>query len=138
MSCHQNYKERMQTNSPRAEEQLDIELQNRKLLRYCHSKGTTILFFGNGKFLIVPKEKMLKGMISQCDGFTIPDRIIKDIPIYLDGEPHLKRGVKNRDDRIDKKLRDCGLEPQRFSYKGKLSKQRLDEICCEIERMVKT
>lgn len=137
-----SFRDRMQTNFPRAEEQLDIELQRRKLLRYCHSKGTTIVFHGNGKYIIVPKERLTRDMIAKCLGFTIPDRIISTnytiAPIYLDGEVHLKHGVKNRDDQIDEMLESCGLTAHRFPYRGKLSQQKLKQIVDEIEGLMKT
>jgi len=129
-----HFRERMQTNFPKAELQFDIELQHRRLLRHCLSKGTTIIFYRNGHYMVVPKEEVTRTMLRECEGFTVPDRIINGIPVYLDGEPHLKRGVKNRDDRIDKLLESCGLMAHRFPYRGRLSKHRLMEICNQIER----
>jgi len=132
-----NFRERMRTGFPRAEEQLDIELQRRKLLRHCHPKGTTIVFHNDGSYSVVTKEELTREMIEDCKGFTIPDRIVETEPVYLDGEPHLKFGVKNRDDKIDLLLESCGLTAHRFPYRGRLSKQRLNEICNEIQELVK-
>lgn len=134
------FRERMKVGISKAEDQLDIELQNRHLLQYCLSKGTTIIFHGKGKYTITPAEKLTREMVANSKGFTIPDRILqkdsKTEPMYLDGEVHEKRGVKNRDERIDSLLESCGLEPHRFAYKGRLSKRRLKEICDKIEEVV--
>lgn len=136
-----SFREKMMTGYPNAEIELDIELQKRRLLRLCHSKGSTIVFHGNGKYTIVPKERLTRQIIADCEGFTIPDRTIqkegKVYPIYLDGVVHLKAGSMKRDARIDGMLESCGLTAHRFAYKGKLSKERLNEIVNEIEEMIK-
>jgi len=135
-----SFRDRMQTNKPKAEETLQIELQNRQLLQHFYNKNTAIVFTGNGQYLIVPEERLTFQLINSSEGFTVPDHIARkdDQPIYLDGPPHLKFGVKNRDNRINRKLESCSLVFHRFPYKGRLSKQRLNEICTEIQEMVKT
>lgn len=67
--------------------------------------------------------------------FTSPDALAPLKPIYLDGPPHLRRGVKNRDDQIDALLKELDFEPVRFSYSPPLSNKRRAEICDAIEEL---
>jgi len=59
------------------------------------------------------------------------------LPVYLDGGVHNRRGVKNRDDRINRALRQLGFKPLRLGCSGHLSKRRLMEIVDRIEEAAK-
>jgi len=58
--------------------------------------------------------------------------------VFIDGFPHTRKGALERDSRIDDLLRKRKFKVARFSYKGKLSQERLKEIVDEIERLMKT
>jgi len=131
-----SFRERMQTKKPNAEEDLQIELQNRRLLDHVYNKNTSIVFMGNGKYLVVPEERLTFKLINSSEGFTVPDTILRkdDTSFYLDGPPHLRVGVKNRDDRINGKLESCDIDYHRYPYTV-LSNKQLNEICNEIQEM---
>lgn len=144
-----SYKERMQVGRSKAEDLIFIELQRRGLADKFYPLESVILLDSRSKFkghigFIIPKERLMQDMVPKEKGatpkYTIPDLIIKSKParpIYIDGPPHLKCGVKRRDDEIDAELRELGFDPQRFPYKGDLERHptRLTEICDEIEQV---
>ncbi|TET28303.1 MAG: hypothetical protein E3J73_01120 [Candidatus Bathyarchaeum sp.] len=132
-----SFRERMQVGTSAAEIAVLIRLQKMHLIELMHPLGTTIVFIGGGA-IFYEKECLPRQVIQKCQGFTVPDFPFLDakMPTYLDGPPHLKKGVMNRDYGIDTKLRQVGLLPLRFAYKPKLSEERLQEICDTIKTLL--
>lgn len=130
------WRERLNVKVSNAELQVKIELQNRHLLRHLESEGTVILFTEEG-IEFVAKEKFTKKMVEESEGLTIPDFLPKRRygihPFYLDGPPHKRNGVRERDERIDETLRSYGVDPTRFSYTPPLPKYLRNQICDRIE-----
>lgn len=133
------YKQRMKVSPSNADMQLRITLQNHNLTDYLTPLGTVILL--TDPPMIVLAEDFTKDM-ADSGPFTVPDALfVRDVqarqilPVFLDGEKiHSRKGVKNRDDNIDKQLRNVGVEPLRFSYKGALGRRRLSEIVTVIKK----
>lgn len=134
----QHRKARMQVSVSNAEMLLDIELVNRELDDYCF-RGY-LIFLDNGE--IMAKEKVKTEEVRRRP-WTLPDKLFilpymnesthRPLPVYLDGSVHRRRGVKNRDDKIDNALHKLGFKPLRFSYGEHLSGKYLKEICDTIE-----
>jgi len=76
---------------------------------------------------------------SVCLYSTTPDFYFHDqkLCIFIDGPPHAKPRRIDRDNGVDELLRKRGFKVARFPYKGTLTKQRLDQICSEIQEMMK-
>lgn len=76
--------------------------------------------------------------------FTVPDSIFKrqahlPLPVYLDGPVHKRRGIQNRDAKINETLCKLGFEPQRFDFKPTrdgMSDQRCLQIVDAIEGLL--
>lgn len=83
--------------------------------------------------LALESHGLARGAFSQMEislWSTQPDIFYptKGIAIYLDGPPHLKGHVQDRDEKITERLQKKGLKVLRFSYTPPISDQRLDEI----------
>jgi len=74
-----------------------------------------------------------------CLYSCIPDFFFHEqkLCVFIDGPPHAKPRRIDRDNGVDELLRKRGFKVARFPYEGKLSKTRLNEICCVIQEMTK-
>lgn len=131
------FRARMRVKNPAGEDKVLIELQRRGLIEKMNQRGTIILFYDATpeKARIVQKEKFTREMAAECDALTIPDFPFLHYGFagYLDGPPHKRRGVKNRDDEINRRLDAAGIKPLRFPYKPPLSDKLCREIVDEME-----
>jgi hypothetical protein len=71
--------------------------------------------------------------------FLLPKRYpVMNVPIFIDGPPHLLPRVAERDDYVNSRLAHLKYEPLRFPYTVPLSNQRLTEICDAMEQASRT
>jgi len=110
-----NFRERMKVPVSKAEVDIQIELTNRGLTKDMWCQTEICLF--------------------RC----VPDFFFAshDLCVFIDGPPHAKPRRIDKDNGIDELLRKRGFKVARFPYKGKLSKERLKQICDEIQELVK-
>jgi len=118
----------MQVGVSGAEDRVHMELQRRGLVDRMLPRGSTILFDADNGYVIVKPEWVTRKMIREAVCWTVPDVPFPTFLSYLDGEVHLTRGARNRDDRINGFLDAVGLRFGRFPYRGRLSHVRLLEI----------
>lgn len=115
------FRERMKVEHSMAEIILRIEMQKRRLHKRM-SPINTVVFLDVRKIQIAAEERVTKSMIKKTFKvqFTKPDLLFpkEKFPVYLDGPPHLRRGVKNRDDAIDHALLKLGFAPFRIGHDG--------------------
>lgn len=57
--------------------------------------------------------------------------------VYLDGPPHLKRCVEQRDDVVNAALDRAGIKYKRYPYKAPLSDKRFKEIVDDVVTKIK-
>lgn len=136
------FRDRMRVNPSQAEIDVFTELQRRGLHKHLVSLGTVVLIMKateERRVIIANKNQVTKPLVSLAEMFTIPDfpflrhhRLL----VYLDGPVHERRGVKNRDDRIDKQLTKFGFQSERFSYTPPLSNTRKMEICNRLAELL--
>lgn len=133
------WRDRLRQNPSNAEVTVRIELQKRHLLHLLKPEGTVILFRKKG-IKILSKEQVTKKIVEAAQGFTVPDFLACTrngvYPWYLDGPPHERNGVKNRDERINRTLRFYGVEPERISYTPPLPDYKLHQICDHIQKVL--
>jgi len=108
-----SFRDKMKVPISRAEVDIHVELTRRHLYpesqyKICLSSCTPDFFFHNQKLCV-----------------------------FIDGAPHEKAKRIDRDNGVDDVLRRRGFKVARFPYRGKLSKTRLNEICNEIQELVK-
>lgn len=133
-----SFRERMAVGTSQAEDFVHAELQNRGD-GHRIERNKIMVLFEDGTYAVVDSltEKQIQRLRELNIPYTAPDLLIDyEKPVYLDGPPHKKRGVKNRDDKIDAALRKCGITPHRYSFKSSQQRRRLLEICDEIEKIL--
>ena len=135
----------MQVSPSKAEIDVRIEVQKRGLHRKMLPMETVVIFDShNGKpyIHIVAHDRLTKIMLQRGGTrlpFTVPDLLFGKgidpiVPVYLDGQPHEKAGVMNRDQKINQLWAERGIVPLRFPYKAPLSDVRKMEIVDVIEK----
>lgn len=144
------FRDRMRVSPSKAEQTLLIELQKRGLAKKLYPLGSVIVFVEGYK--IVELERFTKTMLKEANElreiadqantpvFTQPDFIFQHnppLPVYLDGPVHKRKGVQNRDSKINEQLCQCGIPPLRFPYSPPLSGRRLMQIVNKIEEQLK-
>lgn len=142
------WRDRMNVSESNAEIQLKIMLQHRRLLRRTEKgiimPSNTVIVFKDDGYDLIDKYQFTLAMAEKHD-FTVPDLIVlrmlkqmieEVVPFYLDGPPHLRNGVRERDERIDAELISRGIKPRRFPYVPKISKRLLNQICDEVEELM--
>lgn len=79
-------------------------------------------FNKNNLFPVTDKKIILK--------FTIPDFFFPDarLCVYLDGKPHEKPNVAERDEEINRLLEEQGYRVIRYRYNPPLTKEQFNEI----------
>lgn len=137
----------MQVSPSKAEFEVRIEVKRRGLHKKwpLWNMGTVVIFdhYKGKPFLrIAARERVTKKSLVDAYGdrlpFTIPDLLFmtknSDVPVYLDGPPHERGGVRARDERINKLWAERGRISLRFSYTPPLSQERKKEIVDTIEK----
>jgi len=117
-----------------AEHQITAELHRRG---YTQFEIDYVLLFKGSDVHVLRKEQVTKKMVANCDGYTLPDWIVKKKKLawYLDGPHHLKLHHEIRDGDIDWNLTKREWASRRIGYPGtKMSGVRLHET---VDWMVK-
>lgn len=141
------FRQQMQVSVSQAELDLRIDIKRSELGQFLLPSDLVVIF--TKPLTILHPEFVTKAMLqrgSQRLPFTKPDFLFCDswhrplgqvVPVYLDGPPHEKLGVMDRDDRIDSLWRQYGVEPLRFRYTPPLSEKRKTEIFEAIREALK-
>lgn len=143
-----SWRDRLRVSESNAEIDLTIMLQSRGLLtpteKGCVMPSSTVIVFKDETYDLVDKHQFTLAMAQKYQ-FTIPDRIVlrfikgiirEVVPFYLDGPPHQRNGVRERDERINAELISRGVKPRRFSYVPKISKRLLTQIADEVQELM--
>lgn len=135
------FTERMKVEHSLAQIILRIEMQKRGLHKRMAPLNSVIIFNAH-PIQIAREERVTKDMIKKryILQFTKPDLLFaaERFPFYLDGPPHRRRGVKNRDDTIDQELLSMGFAPLRFAHNGgKPSTRELNTWADAIEMILR-
>lgn len=134
-------KARMQTNTPKLEIMVDIELQKRGLLNRFDAKGSALVFTRKDGLHLMLREQTPRELIAELrakDAFMcVPDRSCseKRTAFFFDGPPHQTKGERLRDEQVDEWLNQLGWKAVRFPYKAP-SRKLVVEICEKIEGML--
>lgn len=134
----------MKISPSKAEIDVRIEVQRRGLHKKMLPLETVVIFDShNGKpyIHIAAHDRLTKIMLqrgSERLPFTVPDLLFgrgvdQIVPVYLDGQPHEKAGVMNRDEKINRLWAERGIVPLRFPYKAPLNHVRKMEIVDNIQ-----
>lgn len=144
-----SFRDRMKVSPSNAEISVRVEIAKRQGLakKLLMSLGTVVIFDshkGKPYVRVAAAERVTKTSLQRGDErlpFTRPDFLFCSahgqlLPVYLDGQPHEKAGVMNRDEKINQLWGQCDIIPLRFRYRAPMSKQQEKEIVDEIEEQL--
>ena len=131
-----NFRVRMRQNPSNPELRIRMELERRGV----HLQYDRVVLFYPDRFEVKRKEDVTQADIEKAKAFCLPDGLLearcKWLKFDWDGPVHLRRGIKNRDDRLDEFCMEYGIENHRFTFGNRLSHRRLWEICSRVEQII--